>query len=188
MSEEETASSKALVRADTTGETKAIHRVLRRMSNGASMRSACRAEGISRYLALRRIERSPPLQQRYAFSIAARAHQLADELLAIADGVETADAFGKELAAALAGVAPQHAAAVAKGMAAQRVQRDRLRAEMRRWIASRLLPAVYGSQQRSLAPAAIDIRVAFDAPEKERALPHSHTTEVNGQHADYEIL
>ncbi len=173
-------------RTDRAAVTKAIQRVLRRLADGESMRAACRAEGVSRHLALRRIERSPPLQQQYAFSVAAQAHgKHPDELLSIADGTDDADTFAQQVASAVAGIVSQHVESVVKGLAVQRVQRDRLRFDARRWLSSRLLPAVYGGQQRATVPGQVQVNVVFDGTERPSKQEASLEISDSG---DYEIL
>ena len=153
-------------------------RVLRRVADGASLRAACREEGLSRYYFLRRIERDAELRARFQFSLASRAHHLVDELLDIADGNGDANASARSLVDAVERIAPQHRDSVVKGILAQQVQRDRLRADMRRWTASKLLGPVYGSANGATAATDTTIRGVFDSLPDGRELPT----------ADFEIL
>lgn len=172
------------VRAKGGANRKSIRRVLERVANGESMRAACRQEHVNRNRVLRLIESDEALRARYCFSVAARAHGIADDLLGIADGTEDADTFTAGVLRAISDSAPQHVAAVVKALAAQRVQRDRLRFDARRWLASRLLPGVYGAQPHAATAAQVEVRVVFDAPEQTRGVPN----EEEVPSTDYEIL
>lgn len=158
---------------------------MNRVAEGASVRAACKAENVSRRVFLKRVEKVPELRDRYAFAIAARAHALADEMLSIADGTDSAGEVGERITAAVANVAPEKAEAVARAICREAIQRDRLRFDARRWLASRLLPATYGNAN-STAPTAQQntVRIVFD-PLPTHALPPGGDAIPD---ADFEVL
>lgn len=167
-------------------EKDAIRRIMKRVAAGASVLAACRAEGVPRTTFLKAVEKDERLRADYSFAITARAHALADELTSIADGKDSAEEVGERIAQAVLNVAPEKVEAVARGIAREQIQRDRLRFDCRRWLASRLLPAVYGAQAvASPVNRETVVRVTFDP------LPdYNRTTEGGGsiQEADYEVL
>lgn len=175
----------SVVQRKAPADSKAIRRVMNRVAEGASVRASCRAEGVSRRVFLRRVENDPELRDRYAFAVAARAHALADELVSIADGTESAGEVGERIAAAVASVAPEKAEAVARAICREAIQRDRLRFDARRWISARLLPSVYGAAapQSPTAPQST-VRIVFD-PLPTHALPPGAPPIAD---ADFEVL
>jgi hypothetical protein len=158
---------------------------MNRVAEGASVRASCRAEGVSRRVFLRRVENDPQLRDRYAFAVAARAHALADEMLDIADGNASAGELAERIASAVASVAPEKAEAVARAIAREQIQRDRLRWDARRWLSSRLLPATYGTAS-AVGPGTQEstVRIVFD-PLPTHALPPGAPPIAD---ADFEVL
>jgi hypothetical protein len=152
----------------------AVRRVLHRIAEGQSARAACRKEGVSRRAFLRLVEQDAELRERHAFSLQARAHAIADELLEIADGAAPSEAEAKAFRAMLADLPPSHVESATRAFLRERTQRDRLRFDARRWAASKLFPAMYGSQPTPAGADAVPtVRVTFDPPPHHLLAPAS---------------
>jgi hypothetical protein len=112
--------------------------ICEQLADGKSLRTICSADGfpavgsVCRWLA-----ENETFREQYLRARDAQADALADEILDIADGAG----------------APVDAAEGANA-----VQRDRLRVETRKWVASKLKPKVYGDKADVNVTGQIDLR------------------------------
>lgn len=90
-----------------------------RLMEGESLRQICASDGMPYMSAVFRwLQANQKFQEQYAHAREAQAEAMADDIRDIADGVHGSDD----------------------------VQRDRLRVEARKWLASKLLPKKYGDK------------------------------------------
>lgn len=168
-----------------------MRRALVRIGNGSSVRDACKSEGLSRHSFMRAVEKDPKWREDYAFSLAQRAHALADDIIAIADGERSAKKVAKEIANAVRDLEPAKAEAVARAILNSSVQRDRLATDARKWVASKLLPSHYGATQAlsSAQNGPQIIRVVLESlPDHAAANANLRALPSPTPEADYDIL
>ena len=101
--------------------------ILRGISEGKSLSSTLRAEGMPSYsLARQMIKNNPEFRAAYEKAVEDRADRLAEEIIELSD---------KELPDGLEG-----------SMASAWVQQKRLQVEARKWVAAKLKPKTYGDR------------------------------------------
>jgi hypothetical protein len=103
---------------------------------GATVAEACREQGVSRDTLHRWVAEDPQLGEAYSRARAEQAHSMADQALEIAD--EPAET-------------------------SEEVQRNRLRVDTRKWLASKIAPRVYGER------IAQDVTIVVDRAEELKA-------------------
>ncbi len=158
--------------------------VCKKLERGASLSAACRAARVSRRTFLRAVSRDADVRDRFTAALTVRAHDLATELVSIADGTDReSQRWTAELVAAVERVDPGRAEGVAKALLGARVQRDRLRFDARRWLSSRWLPATYGASTHTNNEHNVTVRVSFDT-----LSAHDEPTSSAGDAAEYEII
>jgi hypothetical protein len=105
--------------------------ITRIISDGVTKAAACRALGVNPRTVSRWIARDPVFAERYRLARIEQAHALADRALDIADEP------------------------IARGDVAS-LQRNRLRVDTIKWLASKIAPRVYGDRPADVAePSAI---------------------------------
>ena len=90
------------------------------IDGGASLRKAAKAQSVGASTFLDWVDARPDLAEQYARARARGYALLADEIIAISDGDEGADS--------------------------ERVPRDKLRVDSRKWMLSKMLPKLYGDR------------------------------------------
>lgn len=107
-------------------------RICERLSDGASLRNICRAEGIvNRATVYRWLEKHPEFRDQYARAREFAADAMADDILEIADdatGDFVVDDEGN------------------RKLNPENIQRSRLRVDARKWTASKPMPKKYGDR------------------------------------------
>ncbi len=179
-------------------EAARIRAALDAVCEGASVRKACADAGVTRKVFHRRVEDDADLRARYQHALVCRAHSLAAFVEDLAEGRDTADETAAAIVDAVKDAAPQHVEKIARAVMREKVQRDRLRFDAARWLASRLLPATYGAQSTATVAGSVQHTVnvvfdrlptpgAVDAPSPAPALPPV-ASPLDPEDADYETL
>jgi hypothetical protein len=125
--------------------------IFSRMETGESLRSICRSEGMPSYQAVFQWRGNiDGFAERYSLAREAQAHALIDELLEIADDgrndwIERND--------------PDNPGWTANG---ENIQRSRVRLDARKWLASKILPKVYGEKLELAGDVKAPLRVVVE--------------------------
>jgi hypothetical protein len=106
-------------------------RVCERVADGEVLRAACTAEGTTSSTFLRWADKHPDAAEQYARALERRAHDLAAELLVIADDGSNDTYVDEE-----GNTRTDHDV----------IARSRLRVDTRKWLLSKLLPKRYGDK------------------------------------------
>jgi hypothetical protein len=130
-----------------------VEEILRRMGEGESLRSICRADGMPSHSVVHGWVRQDRdgLAVRYALARELQAHALADELLEIADDGSNDWMLRND---------PNNPGYVENG---EHLQRSRLRIDARKWLTSKILPKNYGDRQQVEAAVTV-VKGGIDAP------------------------
>ena len=116
--------------------------ICERLASGHSLREICRAEDMPHISTVFRwMEANEGFRERYARAREAQAHNMADELLEIAD-----DARNDWMDRA------KEDGTVDTVLNSEHVQRSRLRVDSRKWLLSKMLPKVYGDKVQTEGP------------------------------------
>lgn len=109
-----------------------VDAILARVSGHESLRAICADMGVPVSTFLGWVADSPELSEQYARAKRAQAELLALEIVQIADEVEVQAQYKGE--------------DVTLDLSANAIARNRLRVDARKWVASKLLPKVYGDK------------------------------------------
>jgi hypothetical protein len=122
-----------------------------RMENGESLRSICRDETMPSYQAVLKWRSNVEgFDERYALARQAQAHALVDELIEIADDSRNDWMERND---------PENPGWIAN---VEHIQRTRVRLDTRKWLASKILPKVYGEKLELAGDAKAPLRVVVE--------------------------
>ncbi len=131
----------------TRARAELVSELLRRIGEGASLRAAADAVGLSFSTAQGWLTADPETREQYAAAQVERARTIAESALTIADGTDELSRAYREVAEQLVAAAdPKVAGALARSLEAARVQRDKLRIDARKWFAARMDPKRWGDR------------------------------------------
>jgi hypothetical protein len=120
--------------------------VLTRISRGELVREVAKDVGIHEDT-VREWARDPLYSVPYARAREEQAHALAEEAIAIADGLDQdGEARVVGMIAAAGAVEEKDRQRVMDALAYAAVQRDRIRVDARKWLASKIAPRYYGDR------------------------------------------
>ncbi len=143
-------------------------RLLRRISEGESVRRICRDEDMpSEWTIYSWLREKPEFQDEYRLAIEMRADAMFDEILAIADDpthdwAERTTKDGKKV------VVGDH----------EHIHRSRLRVDTRKWMLARMSPRKYGDAQKLELGSAGSQEVTFRWKEAHDELPEEARAQI----------
>ncbi len=121
--------------------------ICERVARGELVTDACASHGIQRSTLHRWSEANEDFRNTYARARVDQAHSFAEQALAIADGRDGEAKNGLEgLLASLVNTPEKEKESIIKSWQSVAVQRDRLRVDTRKWMASKLAGKIYGDK------------------------------------------
>lgn len=139
-------------RPSTYTEAKA-EEICAKLAEGLSLREICRAEDMPHVSTVFRwIEAYEDFRDRYARAREAQAHNMAEELMEIADDGSN-DWMERQ----------RQDGSIETVLNSEHVQRSRLRVDSRKWLLSKMLPKVYGDKvtQEHTGPGGGPVRLVW---------------------------
>lgn len=124
--------------------------ILNAIADGESARAACKRAGITHWALLKRLEKDPELAHHYTRAQQARAEKFADEIVQLADSADNTN-----------------------------WNAVRLQVDARKWVASKLLPKVYGDRLEVEEKRDVSITITIGAETQRAALPDAQVIDVS---------
>lgn len=139
-----------MARPRTHDRPRVIKAVCAAVATGVLVKDACVAHGTTAGQLRAWIAAEPatsPLSALYARAREDQAHAIAEEAIAIADGAdEDAQARMAAMVAAIDGAEAEDKRRILDSLTHQAVQRDKIRVDARKWMASKIAPRHYGEK------------------------------------------
>lgn len=126
---------------------KIVKDICAKIASGQLVKDACAEHGIDSAMLRQWTAAEPRLATLYARAREDQAHALAEQAVEIANGAdEEGAARVAEMVEAVHGAEEEDKAQVLRALTREAVQRDKLRVDTRKWMASKIAPRMYGEK------------------------------------------
>lgn len=134
--------------AHTLEEKQAIvTAICEKVARGELVTTACKEKGITRTTLHRWTESDDAFRDAYARARIDQAHAIAEDAILIADGEDAAaKARIEAMVAAIQDADDDDKDRILSSLQSAAVQRDRIRVDTRKWMASKIAPRLYGDK------------------------------------------